>query len=220
VAAANAFTDRALAIDPLHVRSMVEGAFVNSYRHGATEATRGKALRDLETALRIDPLNAWAEALHSFSLASANRPEDAVAAARHAIDLDPAAFTGRWALVWALAASGRDAEALAAAEPALLMSRRGSRVLAEVAACHSRLGNRDAAQLVYQEIMDRARTSYVGWSEQAAIAASAGQIEEARRLLVRGIEARESYVSFESTPAWGPMGADEEGRRLLDSVGP
>ena len=220
MAASTAITDRALAIDPLHVRAIVERAFINAYRHGGTEDTRRRALLDLETATRIDPLNAWAAAVRGFSLSSTARHADAIAEARRAVELDPAAFTGRWALVWAFAAAARDAEALEAAEPALLMSRRGPRILAEVAAAHSRLGNRDAAEQVFNEITQRARTMYVGWSEQGAIAASAGRLEEARALVARGIEARDSYLAFETCPAWSPFRADEEGRKLLDAAGP
>jgi serine/threonine-protein kinase len=219
-AAGSAITDRALAIDPLHVRSIVERAFVNSYRHGAAEDVREHALRDLEYATGLDPLNAWAAALRGWSLSSTGRHVEAVAEAKHAIELDPAAFTGRWTLVWTLAAMGRDAEALEAAEPALQMSRRGARILAEVAASHSRLGNRDAAEHIFREITERARTTYVGWSEQGAIAASAGRLDEARALVARGIEARESYLAFPTCPAWGPLRGDEEGRKLLDAAGP
>jgi serine/threonine-protein kinase len=219
-AAGRAFTKRALAIDPLHVRALVESGFVESYRHGATDESRQHAREDLERATSIDPLNAWAFALRAWAHSSVADHQEAVRLARHAIDLDPAAFTGRWALVWTLGAAGRNVEALEAAEPALLMSRRGVRILCEMAASHARLGDRDAAELLHQEVSERARTSYVGWSEQAAIAASAGRIAEARKLLRRGIEARESYISFESCPAWQPMRDDDEGRRMLDAAGP
>jgi eukaryotic-like serine/threonine-protein kinase len=219
-AAGRTLTERALAIDPLHVRALVESGFVESYRHGATEVTRRHALDDLERATSIDPLNAWAFALRAWSHSSVADHGAAVRLARHAIDLDPAAFTGRWALVWTLAAASRDVEALEAAEPALTLSRRGVRILCEMAASHARLGNREAAESLYEEVLVRARTSYVGWSEQAAIAASAGHIAGARDLLRRGIEARESYLSFESCPAWQPLRADDEGRRMLDAAGP
>jgi serine/threonine-protein kinase len=219
-AAGRAFTKRALAIDPLHVRALVESGFVESYRHGATDESRQHAREDLERATSIDPLNAWAFALRAWAHSSVADHQEAVRLARHAIELDPAAFTGRWALVWTLGAAGRNVEALEAAEPALLMSRRGVRILCEMAASHARLGDREAAELLHQEVSERARTSYVGWSEQAAIAASAGRIAEARTLLRRGIEARESYISFESCPAWQPMRDDDEGRRMLDAAGP
>jgi serine/threonine-protein kinase len=219
-AAGRAFTKRALAIDQLHVRALVESGFVESYRHGATDESRQHAREDLERATSIDPLNAWAFALRAWAHSSVADHQEAVRLARHAIDLDPAAFTGRWALVWTLAAAGRDVEALEAAEPALTMSRRGVRILCEMAASHARLGNREAAESLYEDVLVRARTSYVGWSEQAAIAASAGRIAGARDLLRRGIEARESYLSFESCPAWQPLRDDDEGRRMLDAAGP
>lgn len=219
-AASRAFTERALAIAPLHVRTLVESGFVGAYRHGASDASRRQALEDLERATSIDPLNAWAFALRAWSHSSVADHEEAVRLARHAIDLDPAAFTGRWALVWTLAAAGRDVDALEAAEPALAMSGRGVRILCEMAASHARLGNREAAESLYEEVLVRARTSYVGWSERAAIAASAGRIADARDLLRRGIEARESYLSFESCPAWEPLRDDDEGRRMLDAAGP
>ena len=111
-------------------------------------------------------------------------------------------------------------EALVAAEPALTMSGRGVRILAEMAASHARLGNRKAAESLYEEVLVRSRTSYVGWSEQAAIAASAGRIADARDLLRRGVEARESYLSFESCPAWQPLRADDAASRMLDAAGP
>jgi tetratricopeptide (TPR) repeat protein len=219
-AAGRVFTERALAIDPLHVRALVESGFVEAYRHGSTDASRRHALEDLERATSIDPLNAWAFALRAWSHSSVAHHEEAVRLARHAIDLDPAAFTARWALVWTLAAAGRDVEALEAAEPALAISGRGVRILCEVAASHARLGNREAAETLHEEVMARARTSYVGWSEQAAVAASAGRIAAARDLLRRGIDARESYLSFESCPAWQPLREDNEGRRMLDAAGP
>jgi hypothetical protein len=111
-------------------------------------------------------------------------------------------------------------EALAAAEPALAMSGRGVRILCEMAASHARLGNREAAESIHEEVTVRARTGYVGWSERAAIAASAGRIATAREWLGRGIEARESYLSFPSCPAWGPLREDDAGRRMLDAAGP
>ena len=220
MATSTALTDRALAIDPVHVRAMVERAFINAYRHGATSEVHEQAFRAFAAARRLDPLNAWAAAIHGFSLSSVGRHADAVAEARRAIELDPAAFTGRWSLVWALAGAGRDAEALDAAEPALLMSGRGSRVLAEIAGAHWRMRNVDAAEQVYQEITQRARASYVGWSEQGAIAAAAGRLDMARELVSRGIEARDSYLAFETCPAWDPFKADPEGRRILREVGP
>ena len=220
MAASSALTERALAIDPRHVRALVERALVNSYRRGTGELVQRQALSDLETAARVDPLNPWAAAIYAMSLSACGRHDDAVAKAQRAIALDPAVFTGHWSLVWALGAAGRDREALEAAEPALRMSNRGPRVLAEVAAAHARLREVDRAEQVWQEIAARAAAGYVGWAEQGAIAASAGRVEEARALLARGIEARDSYLAWRGSPAWGPLRGDPVGRVLWQGAGP
>jgi len=85
----------------------MESAFVESCRRGVTDASRQHALKDLERATSIDPINVWAFALRAWSHSAVADDEEAVRLARHAIDLDSAAFTGRWALVWTLAAAGR-----------------------------------------------------------------------------------------------------------------
>jgi serine/threonine-protein kinase len=220
MAASSALTERALAIDPRHVRALVERALVNSYRRGTGELVQRQALHDLGTAARVDPLNPWAAAIYAMSLSACGRHDDAVAKAQRAIALDPAVFTGHWSLVWALGAAGRDREALEAAEPALRMSDRGPRVLAEVAAAHARLSDVDRAEQVWQEIAARAAAGYVGWAEQGVIAASAGRVEEARALLARGIEARDSYLAWRGSPAWGPLRGDPVARVLWQNAGP
>ena len=65
------------------------------------------------------------------------------------MELDPGNFTARWTVVRSLAALGRHDEVLAAAEPALLMSGRNSRILAEVAEVHAARGDIAAAEEVY-----------------------------------------------------------------------
>jgi tetratricopeptide (TPR) repeat protein len=220
VRASYALSDRALAGDPTNVALLVERAFLDSYRHDAPPEIRERALRDYATAVRIDPFNAWAAALHAWGLSARGRHDDAIAEANRGIVIDPAAFTPRWALLWTHAAAGQYESALEVAEPALLMSGRGARVLAEIGAVHWHMKNEAAAEALFQEITTRAAAQYVGFSEQGAIAAAAGRIEEARGLVARGIAMRESYLAFESTPAWDPFKADPAGREMLRRAGP
>src|SRR6185503_6679490 len=107
IARSNSLTDRALAVDARHVRAIVERAFSNVCRRGASSTDRSQSTGQFEFAIRLDPLNSWAAALHGFGLSSMGRHPEAVAEARRAIELDPAAFTGRWSLVWALAGAER-----------------------------------------------------------------------------------------------------------------
>jgi len=57
-----------------------------------------------------------------------------------------------------LAAAGRDLDALEAAEPALTMSKRGVRILCEMAASYARLGNKEAARLLQQTLDEEGKT--------------------------------------------------------------
>ena len=213
-----ALAKRVWARDPDHVKTLCEHAITVLLRDpdGVDVAA---VLRDLERAARLDPLNSWAAAICSISHSGAGMLTDALREAQRAIELDPLAITGRWALVWALSAMGRDADALAAAEPVLEIAGRPARLLLEMAAIYRRQGKTDAAAAIHDEIRTRAAAGYVPWSEQGMAAASAGRLDEARPLVRRGIDARESYVAFWKDPAWGPFLADPEGRQMLKDAG-
>jgi TolB-like protein/Flp pilus assembly protein TadD len=217
VAASAAFTDRALARDPAHVRALCERAIWLSLLD-ANPGGFEQALLDLRRARSIDPLNAWAAAMQAFCLSFAGRPEEAVVPAREAMELDPDNFTAHWTMVLTLAGLARHDEALAAAEPALLMSGRNPRILAEVAAVHAARGDTEAAEAVYQEVRGRARTGYIGWAEQAAVAAAAGHLVEARALVQKAFEARDLYLMFWKLAAWAPLRGDPESLKILRST--
>ena len=175
VSAGLALSDRALACDPNHVRTLAERSIVPMKLASPPAAIAESALSSVRRARELDPLNAWAAAVECFCLHMSQRSADAVAVAHQAVALDAGNFTAHWVMVWTLSAAGRYDEALAAAEQALAMSGRSPRVLTEVAAIHAARGNRAAAEAIYNELCDRARTAFVGHAERAAAAASAGQ---------------------------------------------
>ena len=216
--AANLLADRALALDPRHVRAMAERATHLALRRAPPEVMR-RALRDFRIACDLDPLNPWAAAMEAFGFLFDARPAEALAASERAMELDAENFTARWTTVAALAALARHDDALAAAEPALLMSGRNPRILAEVAAVHAARGDPGGADAVFEEVRGRARSGYIGFAEQGAIAASAGRLEEARALVQRGVDAREVFLVFWKLPAWASVRADAAGARILGSTG-
>ena len=95
------------------------------------------------------------------------------------------------------------------------MSGRHARILAELAAMHARRGDLDTAHTIWEEVRERARTSHVGTAEQATIAASAGELSEARRLLAKAIAERDPYLGFWKLPAWASIWNDAECAALL-----
>ena len=181
-----------------------------------------RALADLGTARNLDPLNAWVAAMHAASLRFAGKFIDAIAVARHALALDSENFLAHWSVVISLAALARFDEAIIAADAALRMSGRHPWILAELAAIHAARGaegDGESAEAVYQELRDRAQSSYIGFAEQSAAAASAGHLAEARALVQKAIDAREVYVLYWKLSAWAPLRADAEGNKILRSTG-
>jgi tetratricopeptide (TPR) repeat protein len=214
-----AFSDRALARDPSHVQAMVERAFVLTLRPTMSAARIAEAVRHLETARQLDPLNGWAAALQALSLSCVGRHDEALAAAHASVELDHNAFTGRWALLWVLSALGRNDEAIAAATDALAMSGRHPRILAELAAIHARRGEREAVRGILAELEQRATASFVEHTVLGSVHACLGEMMEARRRVALGIEQHEIWWQFSSSPAWAAFRADAEGMQMLQANG-
>jgi tetratricopeptide (TPR) repeat protein len=219
IEAAVVLSDRVLARDPSHVQAMCEKALVVSLRADQSPQRHAQALQHLRAARALDPLNAWAAALHSWSLASVGLYDEAVEVARHAVVLDPHAFTGRWALVWMLSELRRDDEAMAVALETLPMSGRNPRILAEMIAIHVRRGETSAARAILDELRVRAGTGFVESSVLGAVSATMGFMEEARALVARGVAEHEPYWQWAKCPAWAAFRTDPEGAAMLRAIG-
>jgi serine/threonine-protein kinase len=214
-----ALADRALAREPLNVQALCERALVVALRTDSSPQRLAQALQHLRTARRVDPLNAWAAALESFSLSCVGLREDAHHAARQAVALDAHAFTGRWALVWSLSTLGRDDEALAFAEETLPMSGRNPRLLAEMAAIHARREASGAVRAILDELRARAAGGYVEPSILGCVCAAAGAFDEARALVARGVAEHDAGWQFSKSPAWAPFKSDPGGAAMLRALG-
>jgi serine/threonine protein kinase len=210
-----ALSDRALEIDPSHVRALAERSIALVTTESVSDAVRDQILDNVRRARARDPLSAWALSVESMCLACIGRVDDAITRAERAVAMDPENFTAHWTLVLTLAWNGRHDEALRAAVPALAMSGRHPRLLSEVAAIHAARRETSAAQAIHHELRERARSEHIGLAEQAAVAASAGNLDEARRLIREALAARDPYLRFWKFPAWRTVWADAECAALL-----
>jgi serine/threonine protein kinase/tetratricopeptide (TPR) repeat protein len=219
LAASHAYSVRALAIDPYHVRAMAERAIADACTVPTiSPASRVRIIDHIRHARERDPLNVWVMAVESMCLACLGQLPEAVATAEHAVTMDGGNFTAHWTLVLTLAWVGRDADARRAAEPALAISGRHPRVLAELAAISAARGEA-GAESIYHELRERAATSYIGLGEQAAVAASASRIDEARRLLAGAIDNHDPFLRFWKFPAWRHVIADSQCNAMLHGSG-
>ena len=173
----------------------------------------------LQRALTADPLNAWAYGMQSLAYLLVEKLEDALATARRAVELDANNFAAQWTLVMALAALKRPVEAISAATNALPMSGRHTWLLAEIAAAHAALGDAAAAQVIHVELQQRSEVSHVGWAERAAVAASAGYIDEARAWAQKAFDARDLFLLSWKITAFAVLRADADCNRIVRLAG-
>jgi serine/threonine-protein kinase len=214
-----AITDRALAKDPSHARALCERAITGAVNSGQRRA-RARWVADARRGTEIDPLSAWAAGMHAFCLAFAGRSDEAGVQARHAKELDSENFMARWSLVEALTLAGEYDEALAEAEPALRMSGRHPYALTAVVGAHWARGDADATSAMYQELVGRSRTGYIGASWLAAAAAAAGQLDEARTFAKKAVQERETFLLYwNALPDWAAFRSDPTCAEILKETG-
>jgi protein O-GlcNAc transferase len=161
-----------VALSELEEPEAAEGAFREAMKLGDTSAEvkahlalaisdQGRwdeALRVVEEVLVQDPSDAQALVVKSGTLLQLNRGEDALAAARLAIDAHPDKEESRGALAWALLKVGQPAEALSTFE-SLQPSHHHVDVSAGRGAALSALGRHEEAMAIFDAIR-RAEPDY------------------------------------------------------------
>jgi Flp pilus assembly protein TadD len=106
-------------------------------------------------------------------------------------------------------------EAQQAAQPGLAMSGRHPILLSELATMQSLHGDAAGAEAIHRELVERAKTGYIGAASLAVTAAAAGHMADARTFLAQAIAARDSFISFHKLPAFRSLWADPECAAML-----
>ena len=220
-AAGRELTDRVLALAPNHVRTLAESSIMTATAVADRPGAQHVELiyERIRRSRELDPLNAWVMSVEALDMALIGRPDEAIAASARAIAADPENFTAHWSRVVALAAAGLDSEAVRAAEQAPAIFHRHPSILAELAAIRARQDHRVAAETIFQNLQETAKTSYVGAAVRAAVAASAGRSDDARELLAQAISERDAYLTFYKLPACRFLRDDPKCRDLLAEMG-
>jgi len=201
--AAFRYWDRALSLNPGHVRARCEYAFWGlACLRGAT----ADALAQVRIANESDPLNAWVASMHALILGVAGDYEEALRQARRACELDPESFIANWLLMQACSWIGDHEGAITAAQRALATSGRHPWVLGALASAYGLADQRDAADAILAELRARARLEYVQptWIVFAAI--GAGQLDDAMVMAEKGADERDPIiVTAWGHPSWAPL---------------
>jgi len=200
-----------LPFDRMSKSIMVATAMVDT----PSDALKQRILERIRRARALDPLSAWAMAIEALVMDVLHLEPQALESANRAVATDPNNFTGHWARLATLTQMDRVDEAQQAALPGLAMSGRHPVLLSELATLQSLHGDAIGADAIYRELVERAKTSYVGAGSLAVTAAAAGHIAEARAFLAQAIAARDSYLSFHKLPAFRLIWRDPECAAML-----
>jgi hypothetical protein len=112
-----------------------------------------------------------------------------------AVDLDSDSFLARWFLSGALHSAKRLDESMASGEMALAMSGRHPCVVGSLATIFADCGKPVDAEALYEELVARARRSYVQPSQLAIAASAADKKDEAIRHARIAFETRDAAIA-------------------------
>src|SRR5262245_47545132 len=97
----------------------------------------------------------------AVALVTAGRPAEAVEVARRAVEMDPESFVAQLWLGIALSDAGDHDEAGQILERSATMSGRHHLAITSLVTNHARRGRTDLARSLHQELVDRAASAYV-----------------------------------------------------------
>jgi serine/threonine protein kinase len=170
-----------------------------------------EAVEEARGVAEADPLSAYAHANAALALGWNRRLDEATTEARTALELDPLSTYAHWSLLHSLGLRGDVDGASAAFAEACARVGRHPWFLVGLAIAFSRVGRRDAAGAVYDELSARSKLEYVQPTVLGWAAGVSGRIEDAIRLYHLAIDLGDPLVvvsvnwpgvDWGDTPEW------------------
>jgi hypothetical protein len=180
-----------------------------------------QSVRETRDAVADDPENPWALGMHSFLLGFAGAHEESIQVADRAFGRDSESIFVLWNRVRSRAWGGRFEEGRALALGALQPAGRHAWILGSLAWLFGKLGQREYARAVHDELV--ARACYEKLSPaMVAIAAAAGERpEQARKQLRLAVEERDPIVLHSrQMPYFDELRADPAYAEIVKPIWP
>jgi serine/threonine-protein kinase len=178
-----------------------------------------EAIAELKRARDLDPLSVPVNAFLALVYMKARQYGQGTAAARAAVELDPNNPQGHWALSRCLDADQQFAEALAEAEKAASLSGGSQPYAAHLAYAYARIGDRDRAREIVLQMLETAKTKYVGTYYLGLIYASLGEPDAAMEWLEKAYEERTARLLEVFDPAFDSLRSDVRFQDLVRRMG-
>ena len=201
-----ALYEQAIRADPRHARARCQRALWG-YIRGTR--TADWAVAETTHAVADDPLNSWIRAMHSWMLSLTGRHDESLVEAEAARQLDLDSFFAHWNLMRCHANRGDYERAIALAPAVLSNSGRHPWALGVLGWVCCKVGRREAARAVHDELEARSRLEFASPYWLASTAASAGCATEAIAF------ARRAAVEHDPLVLWGRVVPFWDGVRAL-----
>lgn len=171
-------------------------------------------------ARELDPFSLAISVQRGFLLENARRYDEAIEQLRSVLAMDPNHYQAYWMLSHTYAASGRFAEAVAAAEKATALSDRAPGALGILGLVYGLAGRRDDATKILNELLELNKQRYVTPAALVNVYIGLGDKERALLWLEKAYEERSNYVAYLNVfPIVDPLRSDPRFANLLQKVG-
>ncbi len=177
-----------------------------------------EAIAQLKLARDSDPLSVPVNAFLGVVLIKARQYEQGIAASRKTVELDPGNPLGHWILARALDAAGLFEEALAEAEKAADLAGGSQPYAGHLAYALAKNGDRERAQKIVNEMLEQAKTKYVGTYYLGLIYASMGEPDLAMQALEKAYAERNVRLLEIFDPAFDGMRSDVRFQDLVRRI--
>jgi adenylate cyclase len=203
---------RALEIDPNSGSAHLSMALLK-----AAQGDLEEGIRQIQEAERVDPL---APVICSFAVGiylAADRIDDAIAAGKRTLQVDPNYVYFDPALADAYREKGDFQKAIPLYEKAQSTTHLPS---AGLAITYAKMGRREDAQRILDQLIEKSRQQYVKADSIAAVYAAVGEKDEAFRWLERAFDEHSAPLyGFGSDPAFRSLRSDPRFADLLRRIG-
>jgi serine/threonine-protein kinase len=178
-----------------------------------------EAIAEANRAQELDPFSLAISSKRGFILENARRYDEAIEQFRRVIAMDQDNFQAHWFLSHTYVASGRFAEALAASEKAVALSRTPG-ALGFLGMCYGLAGRKAEANKVLKELLELNRRRYVTPPALANVYIGLGDKDHAFIWLEKAYQERSNYMAYLKVfPGDDPLRSDPRLDDLLRRMG-
>jgi TolB-like protein/Tfp pilus assembly protein PilF/predicted Ser/Thr protein kinase len=178
-----------------------------------------EAIAEVTRARDLDPLSVPINAFVGLIYMKARQFPKAIEASRKVIELDPNNPFAHWILARSLDARNELQESLAESEKAVSLSGRTHPFTAQLGYAYARIGERDKARQIVDQLMELSSEKYINPYDIALIYTGLGEKDRAFEWLEKAYQERSVRLIEILDPSFDTLRSDQRLRDLVKRIG-